>query len=63
MLKSKNIQYSDLPALPLNTAYFFNTSRYQFMISLSFTSSGSTLQTMNLNAIIIDRGLTRHPIY
>jgi hypothetical protein len=32
MLKRKNIQYSFLRALPLNTAYFFNTSRYQFIL-------------------------------
>lgn len=34
--KRKNIQNSFLRALPLNTAYFFNTSRYQCIVSASF---------------------------
>lgn len=32
-LKRKNIQYSLRRARPSNTAYFFNTSRYQFISS------------------------------
>ena len=31
-LMRKNIQYSFRRARPLSTAYFFNTSRYQFMV-------------------------------
>ena len=33
MFMRKNIQYSVLWALPVNTAYFFNTSIYQFICS------------------------------
>jgi hypothetical protein len=33
-LTRKNHQYSFLRALPLKTAYFFKTARYQFMMLL-----------------------------